>query len=75
MMLVVWVVVGVGALLLLAILGYGLFGQLKRLLAAIGDLQTSAAPEVAELTQGIRRAQSLRRQDGAARTWGHGQHA
>jgi hypothetical protein len=75
MMQVVWIVVGVGALLLLAVLGYGLFAQLKRLRGAIGDMQTSGAPQVAELAEGIRTAQRLRMQDGADRTWGHGQHA
>jgi len=75
MMLTVWLVLGIGALLLLAVIGYGLFGHVKRLLDAVGDTRTALAPEVAELTQGIQRAQTLRMQGGADVTRGHGRHA
>lgn len=75
MMLIVWLVVGIGALLLLGILGFGLFGQVKRLQAAAQKAQSATAPQVAELTQGIRRAQSMRMYDGADTTRGLGRHA
>ncbi len=75
MMLIVWLVVGIGSLLLLAILGYGLFGHAKRLLNAVKDAQSSVAPEVAELTQGIQRAQAMRMHDGTDTTRGLGRHA
>jgi hypothetical protein len=72
---IVWIVVGTGALLLLAVLGYGLFGHLKRLRFALGDAQGAVAPQVQALTQGIRRAQTLRMQDGTETTRGLGRHA
>jgi len=72
---IVWIVVGVGALLFLAVLGFGLFGQVKRLLDAFADAQTAMAPHVEELTDGIRRAQTLRNQLGTETTRGHGRHA
>lgn len=75
MMQIVWIVVGVGVLLLLAVLGYGLLGHLKRLKGALGDAQSSVAPQMQELTQGIRRAQALRMQNETHRTRGHGRHA
>ncbi|MGI8723463.1 MAG: hypothetical protein ACR2JG_14730 [Geodermatophilaceae bacterium] len=75
MMLVVWIVVGVGALLVLAVLGYGLFGHLTRLRGAASNAQISVTPQVQELTQGIRRAQTLRMQNEADRPRGHGGHA
>lgn len=75
MMLIVWLAVGIGALLFLAVIGYGLFGHVKRLRRALGDAQTAAAPQVEELSQGIRRAQTLRSQDGADTTRGPGRHA
>lgn len=75
MMLIVWLVVGVGAVLFLAVLGFGLFGQLKRLRNAVADAQTAVAPHLEEITQGIRRAQTLRMSDGTETTRGHGRHA
>jgi len=75
MMLIVWIAVGVGATLFLAVLAFGLFGQSRRLLEAFAEAQTSVAPQVAELTQGIRRAQTLRMHDGAETARGHGRHA
>lgn len=75
MMLIVWLVVGIGALLFLGVIGFGLFGQLKRLRAAVGDAQREVAPQVAELNEGIRRAQALRMQSGAGPTRDHGRHA
>ncbi len=75
MMLTVWLVVGIGAVLLLAILGYGLWGHAKRLLNAVKDAQASVAPQVVELTQGIQRAQAMRMQNGADTTHGLGRHA
>jgi len=75
MMLIVWLVVGVGSLLLLAVLGYGLFSQGKRLQKAAKDAQSSVAPQVAELTRGIQRAQTMRMHDGADTTHGLGRHA
>lgn len=75
MLQVVWIVVGIGVLLLLAVLGYGLFGQLKRLRSAITDAQAAAAARVPELIQGIRRAQRLRMQDGTDPSRGTGRHA
>ncbi len=75
MMLIVWIAVGVGALLFLAVLAFGLFGQVKRLLNAFTDAQTAVAPHVEELSQGIRRAQTLRMQIGTESTRGHGRHA
>lgn len=74
MMQIVWIVVGIGALLLLGVLGYGLFGQLKRVQGTLSEVQGSVGPRIEELTEGIRRAQSMRTQD-ADRTRGHGQHA
>lgn len=74
-MMVVWIAVGVGALLLLSVLGYGLFGQGKRLKGAISDAQTAVGPQVAELARGIQRAQALRMQDVSDKTHGHGRHA
>ncbi len=74
-MQIVWIVVGVGALLLLAVLGYGLFGHLKRLQGAVNQARSSVAPQVEELSQGIRRAQRLRMPNDADRTRGHGRHA
>jgi len=78
-MLIVWLAVGLAALLLLAVLGYGLFGHLKRLRQAVADAQTAVRPELEELTVGIRRAQSLRMQDAerdaADATRGHERHA
>ncbi|MDQ4039707.1 MAG: hypothetical protein M3313_15480 [Actinomycetota bacterium] len=75
MMLTVWIAVGVGALLFLAVLGFGLFGQVKRLRTAFADAQTAVGPHVQELTEGIRRAQTLRMQAGTETTRGHGRHA
>ncbi|MGI8653437.1 MAG: hypothetical protein ACR2I7_11650 [Geodermatophilaceae bacterium] len=75
MMLVVWIVVGVGAFFVLAVLGYGLFGHLTRLRGAASDAQISVAPQVEDLTQGIRRAQTLRMQNEADRSRGQGGHA
>ncbi|MDQ3733607.1 MAG: hypothetical protein M3400_06345 [Actinomycetota bacterium] len=75
MMLTVWLVVGVGALLLLAVLGYGLFGHANRLLHAVKDAQSAVAPQVAELTQGIQRAQATRMHDRADTSRGLGRHA
>ncbi len=75
MMLIVWLVVGIGSLLLLAILGFGLFGQGRRLQKAVSDAQAAVAPQVAELTQGIQRAQTLRMHDGADTIRGLGRHA
>lgn len=62
MMLIVWIVVGAAALLYLAVLGFGLFGQVKRLLDAFADARSAVAPDVAELNEGIRKAQTLRMQ-------------
>ena len=75
MMLIVWLVVGIGAVLLLAVLGFGLYIQLKRLRDAVAKAQTAVAPRVEEITQGIRRAQTLRMLDGTETTRGHGRHA
>jgi len=75
MMLVVWLIVGIGSLLLLAVLGYALFGQFKRLGNALTDAQSAVAPQVAALSEGIRRAQMLRMQDGSDTNRGHGRHA
>lgn len=75
MMLIVWLVVAGAAVLLLAVLGYGLFGQFKRLRNAVADAQTEMAPHLGEITQGIRRAQTMRMFDGADTTHGHGRHA
>lgn len=75
MVQIVWLVVGVGVLLLVAVLGYGLFGHLKRARTAVGQAQSALGPQVSELTQGIRRAQALRMQDGAETTRGLGRHA
>jgi hypothetical protein len=74
-MLTVWLVVAIGAVLLLAVLGFGLYGQGRRLQKALGDAQAAVAPQIAELNQGIRRAQALRMPDGADTTHGHGRHA
>jgi len=75
MMLIVWLVIGIGSLLLLAVLGFGLFGQGKRLQRAVMDAQSAVAPRVAELTRGIQRAQTMRMHDGADSTHGLGRHA
>lgn len=75
MMLIVWLIVGIGAFLLLGILGFGLFGQAKRLHTAVKDAQSAVAPQVAELTSGIQRAQSMRMQNGADTMSGLGRHA
>lgn len=75
MVLTIWLVVGIGALLLLAVLAYGLFGQANRLRTAVTDAQAAVAPQVAEVTTGIQRAQALRMHDGADTTRGLGRHA
>lgn len=75
MMLIVWLVIGFGSLLLLAILGFGLWGHVKRLLKAVSDAQAAVAPQVAELTRGIQQAQALRTHDGADSMSGLGRHA
>lgn len=75
MMLIVWLVVGVGALLLLGILGYGLYGQLRRLRGSLLEAQADLAPRTAILSEGIRRAQSLRMNDAVDTTRGHRAHA
>ncbi len=75
MMLIVWLVVGIGSLLLLAVLGFGLFGHGKRLQKAVSDAQAAVAPQVAELTQGIQRAQTLRMHDRTDTSRGLGRHA
>ena len=72
---IVWIVVGVGALLLLAVLGYGLFGHLNRLRSSLADAQTAIAPQVQALTQGIRRAETLRMLNEGETTRGHSRHA
>ncbi len=79
MMLIVWLAVGLAALLLLAVLGYGLLGHLNRLRKAVGDAQTAVEPQLEELSVGIRKARSLRMQeaerDTADPTRGHERHA
>jgi len=75
MMLTVWLVVGIGALFLLAVLAYGLFGHANRLRNAVTDAQAAVAPRLAEVSSGIQRAQALRMHDGADTTRGLGRHA
>lgn len=75
MILIVWLVVGIGAFLVLAVLGYGLFGHLKRLRRAVSGAQTEMVPRAEDLFEGIRTAQALRMHDGADATRGHHRHA
>lgn len=63
MLLIVWLVVGIAALLVVGVLGFGLWGHLGRLRAALRGAQTAVAPQVTALTQGIQRAQALRTSD------------
>lgn len=62
-MLTIWLIVAVAALLLLGVLGYGLFGQVRRLSAALRTAQSDTAPRVQEISEGIRRAAQPRTPD------------
>lgn len=74
-MLTVWLTVGIGSLLVLGILAFGLFGQVKRLRKAVNDVQSALAPQAAELTRGIQRGQALRTHAGVDTKHGVDRHA
>lgn len=75
MMLFVWLGLGVGALLVFSVLGYGLFGHAHRLRVAVAQARRAVLPKAAELTSGIQAAQALRMQDGVNAPPGRGRHA
>ncbi len=74
-MLIVWLTVGIGSLLVLGILAFGLFGQVKRLRTAVNDAQSALAPQVDESARGIQRAQALRTHAGVDTKHGVDRHA
>lgn len=74
-MLIVWLIVGIGSLLVLGIVSFGLFGQVKRLRTAVNGAQSALAPPADELARGIQRAQALRTHHGVDTKQGVDRHA
>lgn len=66
MLLIVWIVVPVLALLVLGVLGYGLFGAAGRLDRELRALERDVRPVLAEVQASAERAAAQRADRGAA---------